>query len=426
MTEEFLQYVWQHQLFAAGHDLTTTDGQVLTVHRAGELNRDAGPDFFNARITLDGVDWVGNIEVHIHTSDWKAHHHSQDKRYNNIVLHVVYEHDCRITLENGKEPPTLQLKDYIPDGLEAQCEHLLRSSETIPCAAKLPALPSFLLNNYLDRLVVERIEGKSDVVRRLLDESHGSWEQTCYWLMAHYFGGRVNALPFELTAKATDRRLLARWKDNPQRIEALLMGQAGLLEGYFEDDYPRQLQADYEAIRTGASLEPVGSYLWRFYRLRPSAFPTIRISQFAHLVSQSSSLFSTLLAISDAKEIAALFNQQASAYWDDHYRFGLRSAKSTPKRIGKMQASLLVINAWIPLLFVYGATHGQQEYKDRAVDLLMQLPPEDNRIVRQWAAAGIVPENAAQSQALLQQYNSYCHNHRCLSCRIGYHVLKNV
>lgn len=426
MTEEFLQYVWQHQLFVAGRELTTTDGQPLTVHRAGELNRDAGPDFFNARITLDGVDWVGNIEVHIHTSDWKAHHHSQDKSYNNIVLHVVYEHDCRITLENGKEPPTLQLKDYIADGLESQCEHLLHAPEAIPCTEQLSSLPSFLLNNYFDRLAVERIEAKADVVRRLLDESRGNWEQTCYWLMAHYFGGRVNALPFELLAKATDQRLLARWKDNPQRTEALLMGQAGLLEGYFEDDYPRQLQADFEAIRTGASLEPVGSYLWRFYRLRPSAFPTIRISQFAHLVSQSSNLFSTLLAMSDAKEIAALFNQQASAYWDDHYRFGLRSAKSSPKRVGKMQATLLVINAWVPLLFVYGAVHGQQEYKDRAVDLLTQLPAEDNRIIRQWAAAGIVPENAAQSQALLQLYNSYCHNRRCLSCRIGYHVLKNV
>ena len=411
-----------------GTGLTTTDGQPVVVHRPGEFNRDAGPDFFNARVSIGGVEWAGNIEIHLRSSDWKQHRHSSDKAYNSIILHIVYDHDCPIVMENGKEPVTLELKSFIHSSLVANYEALMTPADpqTVPCVKRLPTVPPFLVHSCLDRMAVERIESKSEVVRRLLNESRGNWEQTCYWLMAHYFGGKVNAVPFELVAKATDPRFLARWKDNPRRIEAVLMGQAGFLEGFFEDDYPRQLQADYEALRAGASLTPIDNYLWRFFRIRPSAFPTIRLSQFAKLLSTTTSLFPTLLDMTEAKAMERLFNCQAADYWDTHYQFDQPTEHKSVKRVGRMQADSLLINAWIPLLFVYGDIRGQQQYKDQALNLLQQLPAEDNSIVRRFASAGIFPENAAQSQALIQLYNRYCSCRRCLDCRIGHSIIRSA
>ncbi len=425
MTEAFLQYVWHHQMLDRG--LTTTDGQPVVVLRPGDLNRDAGPDFFNAHLQVGDMEWVGNIEVHIHTSDWKSHRHSEDAAYNNIILHVVYEHDCEITLQNGTTPLTLELKPYMHPSLVEHYDALMSpvEAESIPCRHQLPEVPQLVRSSTLERLAMERIEGKSEIVHRMLDESHGGWEQTCYWLVAHYFGGKVNALPFELLAKSTDQRLLARWKDDPCRLEALLMGQAGFLNNYFEDDYPRKLQADYDALRSGANLEPMGSHLWKFYRIRPSSFPTIRISQFAQLMHHSSNLFATLLDINDVHDIEKLFNQEASDYWIDHYKFDVPASRPTHKHIGKMLTQSLIINAWVPLLYVYGAMRGEQIYKDQAIGLLMQLPPEDNAVVRRWQQAGIAAVNAAETQALLQLDSHYCQSNRCLECRIGYHILKH-
>ena len=424
MTEAFLHYVWRHQLFAC-RELTTTDGQPVIVLRAGEPNHDAGPDFFNARLRIGEVEWAGNVEIHIHSSDWTAHRHQQDAAYNNVVLHVVYAHDADIVLQNGKTPATLELKRYLHPALVANYEALMASTaNAIPCGSRVGEVPQMMVQSFLERLAVERVEAKSDTVHRLLEESHGGWEQTCYWLMARYFGGKVNALPFELLAKATDPRMLARWSDNRQRVEALLMGQAGLLEGYFEDEYPRVLQADYEALRGGAGLTPIGDYLWKFYCLRPSSFPTIRISQLADLMSRTKNLFATLLAMTDVKEIEQLLTCRAAPYWDTHYRFDKVAGRASVKHIGRMQADMLIINAWVPLLFVYGAEHRQQQYKDQAMDLLAQLDAENNAVIRRWQAVGITPSSAVESQALLQLSDAYCSKRRCLECRIGYQLLK--
>ena len=426
MTEAFLHYVWQHQMFA--DRLLTTDGQPVRVYRVGTLNVDAGPDFFNAHVSIGDVEWVGNVEIHIHSSDWTAHGHQHDAAYNNVVLHVVYEHNAEVRLQNGKVPPTLELRSYLHPALVANYEHLTApATGSVPvCHADLRNMPDFVKTTFLQRLAVERVEGKTMVVRRLLDESCGSWEKTCYWLMARYFGGKVNGLAFELLAKATDQRFLARWRDNRQRLEALLMGQAGMLEGYFDDDYPRELQADYQAIRSGfADLRPLDASLWRFFKLRPSSFPTFRISQFADFVAQSHNLFSALLDMSDVREMERLFDREASPYWDNHYRFDRESEKTKRKCVGKQLSDSLIINAWVPLLFVYGVEHGQSHYKEQAFALLEQLPAEDNAVVRTWQQAGIVPKNAAESQSLIQLSSAYCSNRRCLECRFGYQLLKH-
>lgn len=422
MTEAFLQYLWQYQLLEG--DLRTTDGQPVVVERAGMLNRDAGPDFFDAHVRIGETLWVGNVEVHVKASDWNIHRHSTNHAYDNVVLHVVYESDTAITLQNCHMLATLDVSRNIPDAVWANYDALIDPPRPrdIPCMDHLKEVSKPLINSYLERLTLERIEQKCETVRRLLDESHGDWEQCCYWLLAHYFGGKANSFPFELLAKSTSQNLLARWRDKPQRIEALLMGQAGLLEGYFADDYPRQLQSDYSALRQGASLRPVASHLWKFFRMRPYGYPTLRISQFAQLICQSRNLFSHLLETADAKELQQFFNVSASSYWDNHFQFD-KPSPGKPKQVGCNFVNVLIINAWVPLLFEYGNQHGMQQYKEQAVDILQQLPSEDNRIVRQWDSVGIKADNAAQSQAVIQLYNNYCNHHDCLHCQIGYKII---
>ena len=425
MTEAFLHYVWRHQMLDSG--LTTTDGQPVVVLKPGELNLNAGPDFFNARVRIGDVEWAGNIEVHINTTDWHLHHHDNDVAYNNVVLHVVYEHDGEVRLANGKVPPTLELKHVLHPSLVANYESLMAPADgdRIPCGNRIKEVPELVLHSFLERLTVERIEAKTETVKRLHEESHGVWVQTCYWLLARYFGGKVNALPFELLAKATDQRLLARWSDHRQRVEALLMGQAGLLEGQFEDAYPRELQADYEPLQTGTHLVPIGGHLWKFYRLRPSNFPTIRISQFADLMAKTSNPFPALLQMSKVQEMEQFLCCEAAPYWNNHYRFDHEAQNNIRKKIGKVQADLIIINAWVPLLFVYGKELGQQQYKNQAIDLLHQLKAENNAVIRRWQQMDVLPKDAADSQALLQLNDNYCNKRRCLECRIGYHLLKH-
>lgn len=422
MTESFLQYVWQYQLLEGS--LTTTDGQLVRVLNVGMLNRDAGPDFLSSRLRIGDMEWAGNVEVHLKSSDWNKHRHSQDLAYDNVVLHVVYEHDAEVVACGNRGIPTLELKHFIPIVIWNNYEALLDPPEVreIACADKLHAITPVQFNAYLERLLVERLQRKTDMVRRMLKESNGSWEHVCYWMIAHYFGGVTNALTFELLAKNTDYRLLSRWKDNPQRLEALLFGQAGLLEPDFQDEYPLLLRSDYTALRTGANLSPLAGHLWRFFRLRPSAFPTLRISQFAQLLSKNPNLFSQLLDFRDVERLEAFFMVAASDYWTTHYQFDAPS-RPCKKSTGKPFVVGLIINAWIPLLFEYGVQHGSEEHKDLALELLSQLRPEKNKIVSYWNNAGVEVENAFQSQALIQLYNEYCKNKKCLQCRLGYYAI---
>lgn len=422
MTEAFLQYLWQHRLFDG--PLTTVDGMSVEVLRPGQLNRDAGPDFTDVRLRLGGCLWVGCVEVHLNSSDWNKHRHSSDGAYNGVLLHVVYRHDADIFLPDGSPLPTLEVCRAIPEPVWRNYEALLAPPQSLAvgCAERLRLVKPLVLQGALDTLLVERLQRKTQVVARLLDESRGDWEQCCYLLMAHYFGGRVNAFPFELMCKSVDRNLLARWRDDVMRLEALLFGQAGMLQDYFSDDYPRQLQTDYQALRAATRLTPIGSHLWKFFRLRPSSFPTLRISQFAHLFAQSRSLFSQLLEMTCVDDIRALLNVPVSEYWNTHYRFEQPSPRRR-KGMGKAFVDTLILNAWIPLLFEYARRHDDDRLRRQALDLLQQLPAEDNRIVRRWQSVSVTAESAAQSQALLQLYNEYCQRQRCLECPLGYYVL---
>lgn len=423
MTEAFLQYVWQHRLLEG--PLVTTEGLPVVVERPGELNRDAGPDFLDSRLVIGGLHWAGNVEVHTRASDWNQHGHSDDKAYNNVILHVVYIYDADIILENGKKVQTLDISQSLPQYVWDNYDSLMNPADDtqIPCASRLKDIPDFLYHLSQDRLLVERIERKSGDVERILKESKGSWEQACYWLTAHYFGGKTNAFAFELLAKVTPMRIVAKIKDNPFRVEALYMGQAGLLDGDFNDEYPKKLQREYKYLSAAYQLTPMEGHLWKFFRVRPSSFPTLRISQFSDLMSKSSNLFSKMLDAEDAGTVSKLFVVQASEYWQSHYNFDKETERSS-KSLGKSLINTIIINAWIPLLYEYGVAHGAEMYKERAFNLLQQLPPEDNRITRLWKSAGIKIGNAAESQSVIQRYTEYCSRKKCLDCQLAFRIMK--
>lgn len=423
MTEAFLQYVWQHRLLEG--PLVTTEGLPVVVERPGELNRDAGPDFLDSRLVIGGLHWAGNVEVHTRASDWNQHGHSDDKAYNNVILHVVYIYDADIILENGKKVQTLDISQSLPQYVWDNYDSLMNPADDtqIPCASRLKDIPDFLYHLSQDRLLVERIERKSGDVERILKESKGSWEQACYWLTAHYFGGKTNAFAFELLAKVTPMRIVAKIKDNPFRVEALYMGQAGLLDGDFNDEYPKKLQREYNYLSAAYQLTPMEGHLWKFFRVRPPSFPTLRISQFSDLMSKSSNLFSKMLDAEDAGSVSKLFVVQASEYWQSHYNFDKETERSS-KSLGKSLINTIIINAWIPLLYEYGVAHGTEMYKERAFNLLQQLPPEDNRITRLWKSAGIKIGNAAESQSVIQRYTEYCSRKKCLDCQLAFRIMK--
>ncbi len=424
MTEAFLQYVWQHKLLEG--TLRTSEGLPVIVERPGELNSDAGPDFFAARLLLEGVHWVANGDIHVRAGDWKQHGHSRDKNYNTVVLHVVYEADCDIVLENGEKVPMLCIKENIPVGLWEQAEQLLHPAVPIeiPCLPRLGEVPGFIFEGLEERLALERLERKSYDVKRLLDDSLNSWETVCYWLTARYFGGKLNGFAFEMLAKMTPLRILAKIKNNPFRVEALLMGQAGLLEGTFVDDYPNKLKKEYDYLRVAYKLNPMSGHLWKFFRLRPVSFPTLRICQLANLISRSSNLFSHLMEATNVETLRCLFAVSASDYWSNHYNFD-KPSPERPKEGGEAFADTLIINAWVPLLFEYGVYHDMQRCKERAVQILMQLPAENNKLTRLWGR-NYRPNNAAQSQALIQLYNEHCRKQDCLHCQVGYQLLGGV
>lgn len=423
MTEAFLQYIWQHRLLEG--PLTTVDGLPVVVERPGEHNLDAGPDFFDARMTVDGIRWAGNVEVHINASDWHLHHHNDDPNYHNVILHVVYCYDADIRLPDGRILPTMELRRHIPQGVWDRYDQLMHPAdgETIACASRIADIPDFLIHAANERLAAERLERKVGEAQHLLDETRGDWDEACYRLMARSFGGKVNALPFELLAKTTPLSLLAKIKHRPLSVEALFFGQSGLLEDEFADDYPSSLQREYAYLRASYRLQPMPGHLWKFFRLYPASFPTLRISQFANLLLHTDNLFSKMLDGANVDTLRQLFCCETDPYWMNHYLFD-QLAPSRPKRLGRSVVDRILINAWVPLLFAYGKLHDSDQHKEQALSLLQQLPAERNRIVDRWTDLGLQPDNAAQSQSLIQRYNEYCQRHRCLDCNLAFRLLK--
>jgi hypothetical protein len=423
-TEDFLHYVWKFRLFDRS-DLRTEDGEALEIFSTGIHNSDSGPDFHNARIKIGETLWAGNVEVHLSASDWQKHGHTTDEAYNNVILHVVYNNDLPLKLNNGRTVPTLQLNDRVPAELYGRYHQMIFGNQTIiPCEASIGAVDGLIMHNWLTRVLVERLEKKSTAVIAALTINRGDWEETFYQFLAANFGFKTNALPFELLAKSLPQLTLAKNKNNPMQIEALIFGQAGFLEGDLNDDYPVMLKKEYDYLRKKYGLKPIENHLWKFMRLRPPNFPTIRLAQFAALIVNANHLFSKILEIKDIDALRNLFASiKTNEYWDNHYRFDVVS-KPLPKVMGAASVDILLINTLALFLFSYGKHHQQQYYISRALKLLENLPAEKNNITADFVNLGVKITNAFESQALLELKNNYCNYKKCLQCGVGNKILK--
>ncbi|MFV0375832.1 MAG: DUF2851 family protein [Mangrovibacterium sp.] len=416
MNEFFLQFLWKYRLFNPDK-LITSSGFKVKVLSPGFLNTDAGPDFFNARIQIGDTTWAGNVELHLRSSDWVKHKHHEDGAYNNVILHVVKEDDEPITNSKG-EPVECLVLDY-PSGLEKNYASLLKSTAWIPCAKSIHRVNPATLQLWYHALMVERLEMKTGEITAKLEQNKNDWNETFYQFLARNFGFKTNSVPFELLAKALPIGILSKHKNNLFQLEALLFGTAGLLnEELLGDDYFLGLRSEFFFLCQKYKLKPVEGHLWKFLRLRPVNFPTVRIAQFAQLIHQSSALFSHLVELDKLSELKKLFQLEPSGYWLTHYRFNKESKKQA-KHLGDLSFNSLVINTLVPFLFVYGEYHKKQALKDLALAYMEQLPAEQNAIVRAWAQLGISACSAFDSQALIQLKNRYCDTRQCLNCPVG-------
>lgn len=432
MQEEFLWHIWKFRLFDS-RNLQTTGGEVLQIIKTGEHNRDAGPDFFNARIKIGKTVWAGNVEMHLRASDWKKHFHEKNRAFDNIILHIVYEADAKLFRKNGEEIPALELKNRIPQNIYGKYLRFKASRDWIPCGKQISSVEKFTLNNWLDRLLVERLERKSKAITESLKQNKNNWEETFYQFLARNFGQKINSEPFELFARALPVSVLAKHKNSLSQIEALLFGVAGMLSptptlparegaGKQHDEYFLELQKEFKFLKQKFNLKSIDSSLWKFMRLHPPNFPTIRISQFANLIFRASHLFSKILEAATVEQIINLLYAETSEYWETHYRFGKTSAKRK-KILGKDSIHLIIINTIVPFLFVYGKERGEEKLCERALLFLEKTDAENNSIVSKWKTAGVPAKNAYQTQALLQLKNEYCSKKRCLECAVGAKLL---
>jgi hypothetical protein len=418
MTESFLHYIWKHKLFNTS-SLLTTDGEAITILNVGTHNNNAGPDFLQAKIKIGNVTLVGNIELHINSSDFEKHKHQFDKNYAHLILHVVYHHDKNIVIKF----PTLSLQHQIAPYLIRNYEILLSNNDWIPCSKGIQKISNLHITQTLQRLSVNRLERKIEVVQQILKNNDTDWEETFYQLLAKNFGMKVNGEAFFELAKSLPIKILSKHKNNLVQLEALLIGQSGMLNEIFGDIYAVQLQREYQYLQHKYSLQPIQKKYWKMARMRPQNFPPLRLAQFATLIHHASHLFSKIMEAKNLKLVLQLFQAAPSNYWQSHYRLDLSSDKSL-KKIGKSTIENIVINTIIPVLFTYGKYKQNDELQAKAIEWLEQLNPEQNTIISGWKKYNIVPKNAADSQALIELKNEFCDKKNCIECLIGMKLMQ--
>lgn len=429
--EQLLHYCWKHKLFPL-EGLQTTDGQPVEVIDPGLHNLNAGPDFFNAKVKIDGTLWVGNVEIHDKSSDWFAHGHEKDPHYNNTILHVAGLIDCNVRTQSGITPPQVQLS--VPDQVRRNYDDLIKTDTYPPCYKIISSLSRLTVHSWMSALEAERLERKTKDIRWRAEHCDGSWESAYFVTMARNYGFGINSEPMEQWAFAMPLTVVAHHRDDLFQIEALFMGQAGLLnpesiperhrDAAMADDYFQKMRREYQFLAHKYSLSPIDHRLWRFLRLRPQNFPHIRISQLANLYYQNKTDLSRLAEAETLDAAKEMLATQVTPYWQTHYAFGCESAKNE-KHLSASSVNLLLINTVVPMLFAYGRHRQDDKLCDRAFDFLESLRAEDNTIVRTWREVGLTVDNAGDSQALIQLKKVYCDRRDCLRCRIGYEYLKS-
>lgn len=421
MKEDFLHHIWQYKKFSM-QDLQTVSGEEIIVLNAGQYTQQAGPDFFNAQVVIGGQQWAGNVEIHIRSSDWYLHNHERDDAYDNVVLHVVWEHDTEVFRKDNSEIPVLELKHYIDAALLENYNALATAKTWIYCEKELETINSFVLDNWKERLFFERLQRKATPITALATETANDWEGVLFCFLAKNFGLNTNGEIFHAIAKSIPFAVIRKESFEAENLEALLFGRAGLLDDDFEDVYARDLKARYEYLCHKHWLEPVYIDSVQFFKHRPDNFPTIRLSQFAQLYHRHQNLFSKLTGASSLQDIYAVFDVQASAYWKSHYRF---DKESIPRRKALTQSftDLVIINTLIPFRFAYGRSTGT-ENTEELIRLMQQVAPESNSIIDKFRLHKVAVASAYDTQSLLQLKNEYCSHKRCMQCALGLELLK--
>ncbi|MGW9685624.1 DUF2851 family protein [Flagellimonas sp. 2504JD1-5] len=422
MKEDLLHFIWRCDKLQ-GRPLTTSTSEHIVIKNPGSLNLHAGPDFFNAQIEVGGQLWAGNVEMHLKSSDWYAHHHEVDSNYDNVILHVVWEDDILVFRKDGTQIPTLELKNQIAPTILAKYQELFQHFNPlfINCEKDFNQMDSFLVNNYLDRLYIERLEQKSILISSLLQKSNNDWERVLFVMLMRNFGSKINGDVFMNRAMQLDFSIIRKTSSDIHQIESLLFGYLGLLAVEdCNDVYYIELQKEYEYLahkyKLDATLTKPG-----FFGLRPANFPTIRMSQLAHLYHQQQNLFSKLLHANRREEIYSIFRTESSSYWESHFTFG-KVSKQSKKKLSKSFIDLLMINTIVPLRFCYSKKVGIDS-TENLLSLISQLAPEKNAIMDGFKNLGSNTMNALESQAKLQLYNNYCSKNKCLHCTLGAHLL---
>ncbi len=423
MNERLLQFIWQFQYFN-NMELQTTDHEHVTVIQPGKLNTNQGPDFLEAKVRIGNNIWVGNLELHIYTSDWIKHRHDRDKNYANVILHVVWRDDMVVKVANGSPLPTIELHNRVPKLLLDRYESLMKQDLFIPCSPFLPVLDDMKWIAWKERIAVERLQRKSADILILLKVANNHWEELFWWKLAANFGIKVNAEIFQTIAQSISINILAKHKNQLHQLEALLLGQANLLNGDYDEDYPQMLQKEYNFLKKKYKLQHL-QLQPHFLRMRPANFPTIRLAQLAMLVNHSSHLFSNIKELESINEIMDLFAVTANDYWHYHYQFD-EQVDFHPKPLGKEMIGNIIINTIVPILFANGLHLKDEMLKMKALRWLSELAPEKNTITNKWTVYKVSNKNALESQALIELKNNYCNERRCLQCAVGNVVMREV
>ena len=428
--EQLLHYVWRHKMFPL-QEMHTTDGKLVEVIDPGLHNRNAGPDFFNAKVKIDGTLWVGNVEIHDRSHDWYVHGHDHDSAYNNVVLHVAGVVDDNVITSDGKFLPQLQLD--VPKEINDHYKELLETDQYPPCYKIIPDLTKLTIHSWMSALQTERLEQKTEAIKARVDRNNGSWENGYFTTLARNYGFGINGDAFEMWANTLPLKAVDHHRDDVFQIEAIFMGQAGLLElntipsqyqrDALNEGYFAKLRNEYQYLAHKFSMKPMDATMWRFLRLRPQNFPHIRISQLANLYYSRRAGLSSLVECTTIEQLKAVLATSVTPYWETHYTFGSTSCRND-KNLSLASLNLLMINTAIPMLFAYGKHKSDEALCDRAFDLLEQLKAENNHITRLWQQCGLTAQNAGDSQALIQLKKEYCDKKDCLRCRIGFEYLK--
>lgn len=425
MKEDFLHYLWRYQKFDK-NELKTIDGARVQTIKTGFAHSDAGPDFQQAKILIDEMEWNGAVEIHIKSSDWNRHNHQQDPNYENVVLHVVWKNDKAILHPDGSKIPTIELKDKVDFDLIEKYQNLQSSQDEIPCAGHWPAVSDLHKSEMQEKALVERLYQKSEKAKMNFDLGAQNWEQASYFMLLSAMGFKVNQHPFEHLAEILPYQILKKYSSSIFQVEALLFGAAGFLEYDFEDEYPNQLKKEWQFLNHKHQAI-LGSEMnrteWRFLRLRPANFPTIRLAELAQIVNSFPSLFDTFVIDLNLKNIQKQLKVKVSDYWMSHYQFDKKS-KFRKKQLGANSIKNIVINCIPPLLALYANSVGEEKYMDKAIALLSDLNAENNYITKKFSSLGEEIRSAFDSQAMIQLHNEYCQPKKCLDCSIGLSLLK--